>query len=135
MLIIFSCSSKIYYLYLYFWSLEMKYLCKCFSAKTRRFSPVAVRLIKHRPVLRASFGARTGIGRFVKRFLKVPGACQTSYDARPGTVEIVRYKFFNKTSSDVCKRRPDAVRAPYGADQCHSILVDPTKRRTGAVEF
>jgi len=25
-------------------------------------------------------GARTGIGRFVKRLLKVSGACQTSYD-------------------------------------------------------
>jgi len=29
----------------------------------------------------------------VKRFLKVPGACQTSYDARPGTVGFVVYKF------------------------------------------
>ena len=29
MLIILSCSSEIYYLYLYFWSLEMKYLRKC----------------------------------------------------------------------------------------------------------
>ena len=34
---------------------------------------------------KTSAGARTDIGRFVKRFLKVPGACETSYDARPGT--------------------------------------------------
>ena len=52
---------------------------------------VAVRLIKHRPVPgRASSGARTGIGRFVKRFFNVLSACQTSYDVRPGTVGIVR---------------------------------------------
>ena len=31
---------------------------------------------------RASSGARTGIDRFDKRFLKVSGACQASYDAR-----------------------------------------------------
>ena len=48
---------------------------------------------------KTSAGARTGIGRFVKRFLKVSGACQTSFDARP----------------DVRKRRPGSVRAPYGA--------------------
>jgi len=40
-----------------------------------------------------SAGSRTGIGRFVKRFLKVPGACQTPYGARTGTVGIVLYKF------------------------------------------
>jgi len=70
----------------------------CTSAKTRRFSPVAVRLIKHRPVPgRASSGARTGIGRFVKRFFKVPGACQTSYDARPGTVRYPDGHRWNRT--------------------------------------
>jgi len=38
----------------------------CTSANTRRFSPVALRLINHRPVPgRASSGVRTGIGRFV----------------------------------------------------------------------
>ena len=44
-------------------------------------------------VVTYSTGARTGIGRFVKRYLKFSGACQTSYDARPGTVGIIRYKF------------------------------------------
>ena len=52
----------------------------------------------HRPVPgRASSGARTGIGRFVKRFLKVPGACQTSYDAQPGTVRCPDGHRWNRT--------------------------------------
>jgi len=59
----------------------------CTSAKTRRFSSMAVSTYKTSAGPgRASSGARTGIGRFVKRFLLFPGACQTSYDARPGTI-------------------------------------------------
>ena len=78
MLFILSCSSEIYIIVL---SLQKWFIYV--DAITRRFSPVAVRLIKHRRVPgRASSGARTGIGRFVKRFSKVPGAFQTSYDAR-----------------------------------------------------
>ena len=54
-----------------------------------------------------SYNTGRCIGRLVKRFSKVPGAFQTSYDARPG---------------NVCKR-------------FHVTINDPTKRRTGAVEF
>jgi len=44
--------------------------------------PVAVRLIKHRPVTgRASVD-------LLKDFLQAPGAFQTSYDTRPGTVRL-----------------------------------------------
>jgi len=45
------------------WNIYVNAICT--SAKTRRFSPVAVLLITHRPVPGpASSGARTGIGRF-----------------------------------------------------------------------
>ena len=81
MLIILSCSSEIYYLYSCFWSLEIKYLCKCnmFFCKntslltggslTHETSVCARTGIvrcpdRHRPVSgRASSGARTGIVR------------------------------------------------------------------------
>jgi len=67
------------------WNIYVNTICS--SAKTFCFSPVAVRLIKHRPVPGwASSFARTSIDRFVKRFSIVPGDCKTSYDARPGTV-------------------------------------------------
>ena len=46
--------------------------------------PVAVLLIKHRPVFG---GLRTGIGRFVKGFSKAPAAFQTSNDALQVAVE------------------------------------------------
>ena len=93
------------------------------------------KLIKHRPVpIRASSNARTGIGRFVKRYFKVPGACQTSYDAQPGTVRC------NPTIYILNKNRPVPVRcvqtpARTAPGRCHFTLIDPTKRRTGAVEF
>jgi len=81
MVIIVSCSSKIYlFLQICFWSSEVKCLCKCnmyySTAKTRRFSPVAVWLIKHRP------GSGRASADLLKSLLKVPGDCQTSYDAR-----------------------------------------------------
>jgi len=53
-----------------FWSLNLKKnyvetICICTSANTRRFSPAAVELIKHRQVpVWASSGARAGICRF-----------------------------------------------------------------------
>ena len=50
----------------------------CTSANTRRSSSVAVRLIKHQSVPgRASSGAQTGNGQFVKGLSKVPDAFQT----------------------------------------------------------
>jgi len=104
---------------------------------------VAVLLIKHRPVPgRASSGARTRIGRFVKRFMKVPGACQTSYDARPGTgrAPLESYDIdIKQKSSGARPMCENAGRAPSGhravPGRCDFTLSDPTKRRTGAVEF
>jgi len=98
-----------------------------------RDQPDTVRLIKHRLVPgQASSGARTDIGRIVKRFFKVTGACQTSHDARPGTVKIVRYKSQTKIArcpSDVRKRHPGTVWCP--ADVILSSMTQPN----GAVEF
>jgi len=111
----------------------------CTSAKTRRFSPVAVRLIKHRPVPgRASSGARTGIGRFVKRCLNVLGACQTSYDVRPGTVWYLVGHRWNRTIISLYKNRPVPVRCvqtPAGRRPGTVWCPADTKRRTGVVEF
>jgi len=96
----------------------------CTSAKTRRFSPVAVQLIKHRPVPgRASSGARTGIGRFVKRFVNVLSACQTSYDVRPGTVRCPVGHRWNRTIIFLYKNRPVPVRC----------VQTPAGRRPGTV--
>jgi len=70
------------------------------------------------------------------RHRTMPG--RAPYGARTGTVGIVRYKLKNKSSG----ARPmcaNAGRAPSGhrtvPGQCHFILIDPTERRTGAVEF
>jgi len=52
----------------------------CTSANTRRFSPVAVRLIKQ------SLG-----------FSKVPCSFHTSYDARPGIVRCLNGRRWNRT--------------------------------------
>jgi len=71
---------------------------------TRRFLPVAVRLIKHRPVPgRALSGAQTGIGRLVKRLLKGSGACQTTYDVRSGTVRYLDCRRWNHTLRKVLR--------------------------------
>jgi len=99
----------IYFYGLWKWKIYVNAIHVCTSAKTRRFSPVAVRLTKHRPVPgRRSSGARTAIVRcpdghrpvpgrasadWLREYFKVPSACQTSYDARTGTVGNVRYKF------------------------------------------
>jgi len=66
----------------------------CFSARTRRFSPVAVRLIKHRPVPgRASDDLLRDIWKFpaLVRHRTIPD--RAPYGARTGTVRIVRYNF------------------------------------------
>ena len=53
----------------------MKYLRKCNMFFCKNTSLLTGGNSTHK----TSAGARTGIGRFVKRVLKVPGACQTSY--------------------------------------------------------
>jgi len=120
MLIILCCSSDIYYWYVCFWSLEMKFYVNAISsAKTLRFIGGS---LTHK----TSAIARTGIGRFVKRFFNVPSASQTSYDARPGTVccpdghRLSRTIYiFNKIArypADVILPSltlPNAVRAPW----------------------
>jgi len=95
MLITISRSGE-FFLHLCFWSSEEKYLCRynMYFCKTCRFSPVKVQLIKHRPVPGQTLpSARRGIGRFVMRFLKVPGVCQTLYDARTVAIGRVRFTF------------------------------------------
>jgi len=87
-LIILSWSSNIYFVFMY-WSLEMEYLCKCNMYFCKNTSLLTGGCSTHI----TSAGARTGIGRFDKRFFKVSCACQTSYDAQTGTVGIVRFKF------------------------------------------
>jgi len=75
---------NIYFVFM-FWSLEVEYLCKCnmyFCKNTSLLTGGCSTYI-------TLAGARTGIvrcpdGHRPKRFLKVSGACQTSYDARPG---------------------------------------------------
>ena len=59
-----------------------------------------------------STGARTGIGRFDKRFLKVSDACQTSYDARPDKSYDLNFKQKSSGARLMCA---NADRAPYGA--------------------
>jgi len=89
-----------------------------------------------------STGARTGIGQFDKRYLKVSSACQTSYDARPGTVRCPDGHRWNRTILILNKNRSVPVRCvktPAGRrtvpGRCHFTLNYPTNRRTGAVEF
>jgi len=89
-----------------------------------------------------SASAWTGIVRFVKRFSKVHGAFQTSYDARQRTVRspVTSYDLnFKLKSSGARLMCANADRAPSGhrtlPGRCHFTLSDPTKRRTGAVEF
>jgi len=87
------------YFCIYDFGLEKWYIyvnAICTSAKTRRFSPVAIRLIKHRPVPDLS------------RFFNVLSACQTSYDVQPGTVRCpVRHRW-NRTIF-LCKNCPVPV--------------------------
>ena len=126
-MLILSCSSEIYIFCIYVFGLKKWYIyvnAICTSAKTRRFSPVAVRLIKHRPVPgRESFSARTGIVRFVKRSFYVLGAWQTSYDVRPGTVRCPVGHRWNRTIKCFYKNRPVPVRC----------VQTPAGRRPGTV--
>jgi len=62
---------------------------------------------------KTSAGARTSIGRFVKRFFNVLGACQTTYDVWPGTVPLESYDiFFIQKSSGARQMCTNAGRAP-----------------------
>jgi len=101
------------FLYLCFWSLEAIYLCKCNMYICKNTLLLICGSSTHKTL------ARTGIGRFVKRFFNVLGACRTSY--------IVRHRW-NRTIILLYKNRPVPGR-------CHFTLNDPTKCRTGAVEF
>ena len=147
MLIILSCSSEIYFFVFMFMvfrsdiSMKMQYVL---LQKHVFFSPVAVRLIKHRPVPgRASSGTRTGIGRFVKRFswrLSDIVRCPAGHRTVPGRAPLESYdKYFKQKSSGARPMCANAGRAPSGhrkvPGRCHFTLNDPTKRRTGAVEF
>jgi len=130
-------------LYLGFWSLEVIYLlvCKC--------NIIILLQKKNRSLLTGgssthttSAGARMGIGRFVNIFFNALGACQTSYDVRPGTVRCPVGHRLNRTIKLLNKNCPmcaNADRASSGhrtvPGRCHFSLSNPTKRRTGAVEF
>jgi len=116
-----------------------------FLQKTHRFLPVAIRLIKHRPVPgRASSGVRTGIGRFVKslKFWRLSDIvrCAAGHRTVPGRAPLELYDInFKQKSSGARPMCANAGRAPPGhrtvPGRCHFTLIDPTKRRTGAVEF
>ena len=149
MLIILSCSSEIYIFVFMLLFLEVINLCNCNMYICKNTSLLTGGSSTHK----TSAGARTGVGRFVKRFFNTISACQTSYDVRPGTVRCPvghRPMFYesNLESYDNCfiqkssGARPmcaNAGRAPSGhrtvPGRCHFTLNDPTKRRTGAVEF
>jgi len=119
MLIILSCSSEIYIFVFMF--LVFRSLCKCNMYICKNTSLLTGGSSTHK----TSAGTRTGIVQFVKRFFNVLSACQTSYDVWLGTVRCPvghrwnrTYIFYTKIVrclSDVCKRRPVAVQAPYGA--------------------
>ena len=108
---------NIFFLYLCFWSLAVKYLCKCNMYFCKNTVPG-----------RASAD-------LLRDFL-VLGACQTSYDVRPGTVRCPVGHRLNRRINVLNKNRPVPVRCvqtPPG--RCHFTLNEPTKRRMGAVEF
>ena len=83
---------NIYFCIYTFWFLEVKYLFWC----NKYFCKYTSLLTGCSSTHKTSAGARTGVGRFVKRFTKVPGAFQTSNDAIE--TKIVR------CTSDVYKR-------------------------------
>jgi len=111
----------------------------CLSAQTRRFSPVAVRLIKHWPVpRRASAELLRDFFKFLAlvRHRTMPGPAP--YGARTITVEL--YDLNSKQrSSGACLMSAYAVQVPSGhrmvPGRCHFTLNDPTTSRMGAVEF
>ena len=130
MLIILSCSSEIYIFVFMFWVFRSV----CTSAKTRRFSPVAVRLIKHRPVPGRASAA------LLRDFCNVLGACQTSYDVRPGTVRCPVGHRWNRTIKSLNKNRPVPVRCvptPAGRRQgtvrCPTDVILPSMTLPNAV--
>jgi len=132
-----SCSSEIYIFVFMFLDFRSDiYLCKCNMYICKNTSLLTGGSLTHK----TSAGPRTGIIRFpdghrpvpgrasadmLRDYFNVLGACQTSYDVRPGTVRcpvghrwngtIIFYTKIVRCPSDVCKRRPGAVRAPYGA--------------------
>ena len=100
---------NIYFCIYVVWSLKVKYLCKCNMYFCKNTSLLTGGYSTHI----TSAGAWTCIGRYDTRFLKVSGACQTSYDAQPGTVGIVRFEFKkNRTVPVRCVQTPGAVRCP-----------------------
>jgi len=96
-----------------------------------RLQKQVVLLTGGRSTHKISAGARTGIGRFVKRFFEVLGACQTSYDTRaPLESYDINYQQKSSGARPLCAnagREPSGHRTVPG--QCHFTLIDPTKRR------
>jgi len=149
MLIILSCTSEIYYLYLYFWSLEMKYLRKCNMFFCKNSSLLTGGNSTHK----TSAGARTGIVRcpdghrpicleiFESSWrLSDIVRCPAGHRTVPGRAPLESYDInFKQKSSGARPMCVNAGRAPPGhrtvPGRCHFTLIDPTKRRTGAVEF
>jgi len=110
----------------------------CTSAKTGRFSPVAVRLIKHRPVPgRASSGARTGIGRFVKRCswrLSDIVRCLAGHRTVPSRAPFESYDNFlykNRPVPVRCVQTPAGLRP--GTARCPADVILPLMTLTNAV--
>jgi len=125
MLIILSCSSEIYYLYLSFWSKGMKYLCQYNMVICKNTSLLTGGSSGHK----TSAGARTGIVRcpdghrpiceeFFKssRRLSDIVRCPAGHRTVPGRAPLESYDINCKHKSSgarpICA---NAGRAPYGA--------------------
>ena len=91
--------------------------------KIRRFSPVEVRLIKHRPV---TGRASADLLRDIRKSLAYVRH-RTMPDWVPGRSPL--------ESHDLNFQQKSSGARPMCAGRCHFAIIYPTKRRTGAVEF
>jgi len=117
-------------LYLCFWSLEVKYLCKCnmyYCTNTSLFTGGS-------STHKTSVCVRTGILRcpdghrpicYREDIFYVLGARQTSYDVRLGTVRFPVVHRWNRTIIFLNKNRPVSVRC----------VQSPAGRRPGTVQW
>jgi len=112
------------------WNENNKYVDATINVRTLYFWKYSSLLDRWQFDSLTSAGARTGIVRFVWGFSKAHGACQSSYDARPVSVEIGWLRL--PGARPMCEI---AGQAPYGSVRCHLTINDPTKRRTGAMNL
>jgi len=140
---------NIYFCIYVFWSLKVKYLCKCnifFCKNTSLLTGGSL-------TLKTSTGARTGIVRCPDGHRPICSAifesswrvsdivrCPAGHRTVPGRAPLESYDInIKQKSSGARPMCENAGRAPSGhrtvPGRCDLTLNDPTKRRTGAVEF